>query len=204
MLSIEVVASCSELAKLLSMNTSTLVRSEMLSSGLSRKRRTEAPSMRSSVPGSCSNSVQQMNPSEPVSSASLPLTTGRSPLPSRLLMTSSRRLMTRPTMVTNPSLLPASEMLIGSLVASDTAGPPSRSTTTRLDWLMFSERLPCHSFTDVPSSLTTEPGARFSAWLPQSLKSQRMRSPESPHGLSSIQPKAICRSSPRTIWMRGV
>ena len=81
-------------------------------------------------------------------------------------------------------------MSTGSLLTCVAGVPPSLSTVTRVVRLMFNERLSFHSFTEAPSSRTTDPGARFSACSPQSLKSQRSRLSLPSHGLSSIQPKA--------------
>ena len=95
-------------------------------------------------------------------------------------------------------------MSVGSLLTCATGVPPSLRTVTRVVRLILSERLSFHSLTEAPSRRTTEPGARFSPCSPQSLKSQRSRLSLPSQGLSSIQPKATCRSSPRIIWMRGV
>ena len=154
-------ASSSMLAKELSWYTSTLVVSPIFTSGVSRNLRIEAPSILSRVPGSWSNSDQDSIPILPVSSANLPLTTFSCPEPSLFTMTSFFVERTLATIFTNPSDCEAFSMEIGSSVLSGFACPPSLRTEILDVLLMLIDFLSFHSLTETPSSLTTDPGARF-------------------------------------------
>ena len=158
-----------------SWKTSTLVLSPMLTSGVSLNFLIEAPSIFSTVPASCSRGTHERKEMVPLESPNLPRKTSNWPLPSRLTITSGLDEISRATRLTKPSLCEASAIEEGSSLICTAAAPPSLRTVTRVVLLMLRERLSFHSFTDAPSRRTMEPGARFSAFSPQSLKSQRSR-----------------------------
>ena len=152
-----------------SLYVSMTVPSLICISGVSRNFLTDAPTIFTRAPSSCSNSFHDRKPILPEESEILPLTTFNSPLPSLLTITSGFAEMTLATMFTKPSTSDALAIVMGSLFVGGLEPPPSFSTVTLVVLLIFRDFLSFHSFTEAPSSLTIEPGTIASPLFPQSL-----------------------------------